>query len=66
MFLTSHLPRKPGEGDMALRAAGRSAFFDAIEMLSVPDLERLQRYGKGGFTDNPQPGFWTPLDLARS
>ncbi len=66
VFLTSHLPRKPGEGDMALRAAGRSAFFDAIEMLSVPDLERLQRYGKGGFTDNPQPGFWTSLDLARS
>ena len=64
-FSTSHLPRKPSEGDTALRAAGPHAFFDAIEMLSHDSLERLQRYAKGGFTDNPQPGFWTPHDLAR-
>ena len=28
-------------------------------------LERLRRYAKGGFTDNPQPGFWTLADLQR-
>lgn len=64
VFLTSHLPRRPSEGDTALRAAGPDAFFDAIEMLSEDSLERLERYAKGGFTDNPQPGFWTLSDLA--
>ena len=65
VFLTSHLPKRPSEGDTALRAAGPDAFFDAIEMLSQDSLERLERYAKGGFTDNPQPGFWTSQDLAR-
>ena len=59
VFLTSHLPRRLSEGDTALRAAGPDAFFDVIEMLSHDSLERLERYAKGGFTDNPQPGFWT-------
>ena len=65
VFLTTHLPRRQGEGDTALRAAGPNAFFDAIEMMSQESLERLRRYAKGGFTDNPQPGFWTAEDLAR-
>jgi site-specific DNA-methyltransferase (adenine-specific) len=65
VFLTSHLPKRPSEGDTALRAAGPDAFFDAIEMLSPDSLERLERYAKGGFTDDPQPGFWTAQDLAR-
>jgi DNA modification methylase len=65
VLLTSHLPRQPSEGDIALRAAGPDAFFDAIEMLSPDSLERLGRYAKGGFADNPQPGFWTAQDLAR-
>jgi DNA modification methylase len=65
VFLTSHLPRRPSEGDTALRAAGPDAFFDAIEMLSEDSLERLERYAKGRFRDNPQPGFWTAQDLAR-
>ncbi len=65
VFLTSHLPKRPSEGDTALRAAGPDAFFDAIEMLSPDSLERLERYAKGGFTGNPQPGFWTAQDLAR-
>ncbi|MFZ1488502.1 MAG: site-specific DNA-methyltransferase [Ilumatobacteraceae bacterium] len=65
VFLTSHLPRRPSEGDTALRAAGTDAFFDAIEMLSPDSLERLERYAKGGFTNSPQPGFWTAQDLAR-
>ncbi len=65
VLLTSHLPKRPSEGDTALRAAGPDAFFDAIEMLSSDGLERLERYAKGGFTDDPQPGFWTANDLAR-
>jgi hypothetical protein len=64
VLLTSHLPKQPSEGDNALRAAGPEAFFDAIEMLSDEDFERLQRYAKGGFTDNAQSGFWTARDLA--
>jgi site-specific DNA-methyltransferase (adenine-specific) len=65
VFLTTNFPRRPSEGDTALRAAGPDAFFDAIEMLSDEGRERLERYAKGGFTDNPQPGFWTSQDLAR-
>ena len=65
VILTSHLPKRPSEGDTALRAAGPDAFFDAIEMLSPDSLQRLERYAKGGFTTNPQPGFWTAQDLAR-
>jgi DNA modification methylase len=65
VFLTTNLPRRPSEGDTALRAAGPDAFFDAIEMLSDEGRERLERYAKGGFVDNPQPGFWTAVDLAR-
>jgi DNA modification methylase len=65
VFLTSHLPRRPSEGDTALRAAGPEVFFDAIDMLSSDGLERLARYGIGGRTLEPQPGFWTPQELAR-
>lgn len=65
VFLTTHLPRRPSEGDTALRAAGPDAFFDAIEMLSDEGRERLERYAKGGYTDDPQVGFWTVADLAR-
>jgi site-specific DNA-methyltransferase (adenine-specific) len=65
VLLTSHLPRRPSEGDTALRAAGTNAFFDAVEMLSSDGLDRLERYAKGGFTAEPQPGFWRAWDLAR-
>ncbi len=65
VLLTTDLPRRPSEGDTALRAAGPDAFFDAIEVLSDQGRERLGRYAKGGFQDNLQPGFWTPADLAR-
>lgn len=64
VLLTTHLPRRPSEGDTALRAAGPSAFFDAIEMLSADSLQRLAAYGKGGHTRSALPGFWTPRDLA--
>lgn len=65
VFLTTHLPRRPSEGDTALRAAGPEAFFDAIEMLSSEGRERLELYAQGGFVGKPLLGFWTPADLAR-
>jgi DNA modification methylase len=63
VFLTTHIPRRPSEGDTALRAAGPSAFFDAIEMLSDEGRERLERYGHGGHTEIPLPGFWANGEL---
>ncbi len=64
VVLTTHLPRQPSEGDTALRAAGPTAFFDAIGMLSGDGIERLCRYATGART--PLAGFWTAKDLAGS
>lgn len=65
VFLTTHVPRRPSEGDKALRAAGTEAFFDAIEMLSDEGRKRLREYGRGGHTKQPLSGFWTDRDLGR-
>jgi site-specific DNA-methyltransferase (adenine-specific) len=65
VFLTTDLPRRPSEGDTALRAAGPDAFFDAIDMLSDQGRERLEKYAGGGCTTQPLVGFWTAADLAR-
>ncbi len=65
VFLSTHLPQRPSEGDTALRSAGPEAFFDAIEMLSDEGRGRLELYATGGYTDNPQLGFWTSADIAR-
>jgi site-specific DNA-methyltransferase (adenine-specific) len=64
VFLTTNLPRPSTEGDTALRAAGPTAFFDAIDLLCDDDRRRLQTYAKGGHRAGPQPGFWTAADLA--
>jgi site-specific DNA-methyltransferase (adenine-specific) len=64
VFLTSHLPNKGSEGDVALRAAGPDAFFDAVAMLSDDGRSRLKAYAAGGCT-SPLPGFWTPRDIER-
>jgi site-specific DNA-methyltransferase (adenine-specific) len=66
VLLTSHLPHRPSEGDTALRAAGPSAFFDAIAMLSDDGFVRLGAYAAGGHEDRPLPGFWTEKDLERT
>ena len=66
VLMTSCLPKRPGEGDTALRAAGPETFFDAIDMLSPDALERLKHYAKGGYTANPLPGFWSAAELART
>lgn len=64
VFLTSHLPNRGSEGDVALRAAGPHAFFDAIAMLSDDGRRRLKTYAAGGCT-RPLPGFWTGRDIDR-
>ncbi len=64
VLLTSHLPTRGSEGDVALRAAGRDAFFDAIAMLSDEGRRRLASYAAGGCTQ-PLPGFWHARDIER-
>jgi len=64
VLLTSHLPRGGSEGDVALRAAGMDAFFDAIEMLSDEGRSRLRTYAEGGRHEVPLAGFWTEADVA--
>ncbi|HEV8063238.1 MAG TPA: site-specific DNA-methyltransferase, partial [Acidimicrobiales bacterium] len=44
VFLTSHMPRRSSEPDLALRAAGTASFFDAIELLSEDGQARLSAY----------------------
>ncbi|MDQ1436992.1 MAG: modification methylase [Acidimicrobiaceae bacterium] len=65
VFLTTHLPRRPSEGDSALRSAGPEAFFDAIEMLSDQGRDRLEKYAARGQAGGPEIGFWTAADLGR-
>jgi site-specific DNA-methyltransferase (adenine-specific) len=47
VFLSSHVPRKGSEGDIALRNAA-DIVFDVIEMRSDDGYERLQKYAAGG------------------
>ncbi len=49
VFLTSHLPRKGSEGDIALRSA-EDIVFDVIEMRSSSGYESLRKYAAGGHT----------------
>jgi DNA modification methylase len=64
VLLSSHLPKKGSEGDLALRAAGRAGtIFDVIQMLEPDDYRRLQAYAAGA--RSPRPGFWSASDLDR-
>lgn len=65
VFLTSHMPKRPSEGDTALRAAGPGTFFDAIEMLSPEALDRLRTYAEDS-ASAPLCGFWSESDLSAS
>jgi DNA modification methylase len=61
VLLTSHLPPPGSDGDLALRAAGPAAFFDAVEMLDDGEgFARLRAYASGasGQRDAALPGFW--------
>ncbi|PIE31717.1 MAG: hypothetical protein CSA55_05085 [Ilumatobacter coccineus] len=63
VVLTTEVPKRRSEGDMALRAAGPDALFDVVAMLSHDARTRLKHYAHGGHTTAPQPGFWTPAEL---
>jgi site-specific DNA-methyltransferase (adenine-specific) len=64
VLLTSDLPNPGSEGDLALRAAGPLAFFDAVAMLSDDGGRRLAEYAAGRRA-RPLPGFWTEGELER-
>jgi DNA modification methylase len=66
VLLTTELPARRSDGDIALHAAGPQTVFDVIDMLSETGVDRLKRYAKGGFTNDQQPGFWTAQDLGRT
>jgi site-specific DNA-methyltransferase (adenine-specific) len=61
LVLTSDLPKRRSELDLALRAAGPAAVFDLIDVYDEDALERLAEYGAG--RDTPHAGFWHPADL---
>jgi site-specific DNA-methyltransferase (adenine-specific) len=63
LVLTSDLPRRRTELDLAMRAAGPAAMFDVIDVFDDDALARLAAYGQGRTT--PLPGFWNPEDLTR-
>ena len=65
VLLTSHLPRPGSDGDRAMRKAGPSAFFDAIEMLSDDGQARLAEYADGRHP-RPLAGFWSQADVDRT
>jgi len=56
LVLTSDLPRRRSEFDLALRAAGPEAFHDIIDVFDPDDLARLGRYASGEVEQ--LPGFW--------
>lgn len=63
ILLSSHLPKKGSEGDLALRASRRGAgpVFDVIDMLDPAGYDRLYAYAHGRI--EPLPGFWTEREL---
>jgi len=63
LVLTSNLPKPGSPGDRALRAVGPRAIFDAIELYDPAGLERLRYYAETSDPE-PQPGFWTSVELS--
>jgi hypothetical protein len=63
VLLATHVPKRPSEGDTALRAAGPTSFFDAVELLSDDGRVRLEKYAQGKHHTRPAVGFWTDAEL---
>ena len=57
-LLTTHLPRRPSDGDTALRAAGPEAVWDVVDVLDDGAVARLAQYAALGAGAHPLPGFW--------
>jgi DNA modification methylase len=56
LILTSELPKRRSEYDLALHAAGPGAFHDVIDVFDDSALQRLARYAAGETAQ--LPGFW--------
>ncbi len=64
IIITSNLPKPGSEGDKALRAAGPSSVFDAIEMFDdTHGVARLRVYAELGDSVPPLEGFWQQPDI---
>jgi len=64
VLLTTDLPRRPGEGDTALRAGGPQLVVDVVDLLADNGIERLRAYAAAGPSVAPLTGFWSPAELA--
>ena len=64
VLVTSRLPRRSSEGDLALRLGGPSVVFDALSIASGASNERLATYAHGGHEKRPLPGFWSEEELS--
>jgi hypothetical protein len=60
LLLTTDLPPRGSAGDAALRAAREWLIHDAIEMLSVAGIERLQKYASGAWSDRAEGDLLPP------
>jgi modification methylase len=58
LLLTTDLPRRPGDGDAAVRAAGRGLLFDVVDVFDDDARARLACYAAAGPGSGPCPGFW--------
>ncbi len=65
VLLTTALPRRSSEADMALRAAGPDAVTDIIDIFDPSALDRLGSYAQGRAKPEAIVGFWTAEELAR-
>ena len=63
VVLTTRLPRRRSEGDLALRAAGPAVIHDVVDLLDPEALGRLAAYA--GRRVKPLGGYWTDDDLSR-
>ena len=64
LALTSALPVRRSEGDLAVRAAGWGTVFDVIDVFDPEARARLASYASGAAV-TPVAGFWTENELSR-
>lgn len=62
VVLTTGLPRRRSDADLALRAAGPGVVFDVVDLLDDIALGRLAEYARTSI-GTPRPGFWTAAEI---
>jgi site-specific DNA-methyltransferase (adenine-specific) len=60
LLLTSHLPPRGTEPDLAIRGAGPAMIFDVVPLLDDAGATRLREYATRGALGGPLRGFWPP------